>query len=109
MTIKKARLSDLVKKKGESQKDFLEKLSDEELHKRALDDPDNPPLTEEEIKEFKPAKKETGNEKVKVRLSESIKCLGRTNYHLLKDSGEKPSASNEKSKQNENKKNFCLK
>jgi hypothetical protein len=63
MTIKKVRLSDLNKKKGKSRKEFLEKLSDEELHKRALDDPDNPPLTEEEIKEFKPTKKETDNEK----------------------------------------------
>jgi hypothetical protein len=63
MTIKKVRFSDLNKKKGKSRKEFLEKLSDEELHKRALGDHDNPPLTEEEIKEFKPAKKETDNEK----------------------------------------------
>jgi hypothetical protein len=63
MTIKKVKLSDLNKKKGKSRKEFLEKLSDEELHKRALDDPDNPPLTEDEIKEFKPVEKETDNEK----------------------------------------------
>ncbi len=56
MTIKKVRLSDLNKKKGKSRKEFLENLSDEELHKRALDDPDNPPLTDEETKEFKPMK-----------------------------------------------------
>jgi hypothetical protein len=63
MTIKKVKLSDLNKKKGKSRKEFLEKLSNEELHKRALDDPDNPPLTEDEMEEFKPVKKETNNEK----------------------------------------------
>jgi hypothetical protein len=42
--------------------------------------------------------------KIKVRLSEATKRPGRTNWHLLKDSGEKLSASNEKSKQDENKK-----
>jgi hypothetical protein len=63
MTLKKVRLSDLNKKKGRSRKEFLEKLSDEELRKRVLEDPDNPPLTEDEINQFKPVEKETDNEK----------------------------------------------
>jgi hypothetical protein len=63
MTLKKVKLSDLNKKKGRSRKEFLEKLSDEELRKRALEDPDNPPLTEDEINQFKPVEKETDNEK----------------------------------------------
>lgn len=35
---------------------MLKKMSDEEIYKRASADPDNPPLTDEQIKEFTLAK-----------------------------------------------------
>lgn len=39
--------------KGDTDWDALDKMTDEELHQAALDDPDAQPLTEEELKRFK--------------------------------------------------------
>jgi hypothetical protein len=44
----------------------------------------------------------------KVKLSEATKRSGRTNWHQLKDSSEKLSASNEKIEQDEHKEKFYL-
>jgi len=52
MTIKRVKLSDALKKKGKSRGDLLKNMTDEEIHRRALDDLDNPPLTDEQLKEF---------------------------------------------------------
>ena len=64
MTIKRVKLSDASKKTGKSQKKLLQEMSDEEIERRANLDPDNPILTEEQMREFKiPGKKEDKNEK----------------------------------------------
>ncbi len=54
MTTKSVKLSEALKKKGKS-REFAKTMRDEEIHRRALRDPDNKPLTDEEIKQFKPA------------------------------------------------------
>lgn len=64
MAIKRVKLSDASKKTGKSQKELLREMSNEEIERRANLDPDNPILTEEQMKEFKiPEKKESKNEK----------------------------------------------
>ena len=54
MTTKSVKLSDALKKTGKSRK-FVKTMSDDEIHRRALSDSDNPPLTEEELAQFKPS------------------------------------------------------
>ncbi len=39
---------------GETDRERLSRLTDEEIEERARSDPDNPPLTEEQLREFKP-------------------------------------------------------
>ena len=52
MTIKRVKLSEARKTKGKSRKEFLENMTEEELLRRAESDPDNPPLTDEQLAEF---------------------------------------------------------
>ena len=47
---------ELLKKEIYSDKDKLDKMTEQDIHDAALSDPDAQPLTEEEAKEFKPAK-----------------------------------------------------
>ncbi|VAW90409.1 hypothetical protein MNBD_GAMMA17-1435 [hydrothermal vent metagenome] len=64
MNIKRVKLSDATKKKGKSREELLEDMSEEELHRRATADLDNPPLTDEQLKEFSIAQqKEKRDEK----------------------------------------------
>jgi hypothetical protein len=53
MTTKSIKLSDALKKNGKS-RESVKTMSDEEIHRRALRDPDNPPLTDEELAQFRP-------------------------------------------------------
>lgn len=59
MAIKSIKLSEAVKVKGKTRKDAID-MSDEEIRKRALSDPDNPPLTEEQLNEFELADGKNG-------------------------------------------------
>lgn len=50
--------------KGKSRERLLANMSAEEINRRAKSDPDNPPLTDKQLKEFKtPQRKERKNEK----------------------------------------------
>lgn len=64
MTIRKVKLSEVRKMKGKSREKLLANMSAEEINRRAKSDPDNPPLTDKQLKEFKiPQRKERKNEK----------------------------------------------
>lgn len=53
MTIRKVKLSEARKMKGKSREKLLANMSAEEINRRAKSDPDNPPLTDKQLKEFK--------------------------------------------------------
>lgn len=52
MKIKRVKLSDALTTKGKSREGLLKNMSPAEIHRRACADPDNPPLTETQLKEF---------------------------------------------------------
>lgn len=56
MTIKRVKLSDALKKKGKT-RESVKNMPEDEIKRRANTDPDNPILSEEQLKEFKPAQK----------------------------------------------------
>jgi len=69
MAEKRATLEEARRKRGKSRRDRLANLTDEEIRRRALTDPDNPPLSEEQLEEFylaeegrrKPRKPDSGD------------------------------------------------
>ena len=63
MAIKRVKLSDANRKKGKSREDLLNDMSDEEIKRRANSDPDNPILSDSQLKEFELAKKRKKNDK----------------------------------------------
>lgn len=52
MTIKRVKLSDANKKKGKT-RESVKDMSETEIRRRASTDPDNPILTDEQLKEFR--------------------------------------------------------
>lgn len=52
MATKSMKLSDALKKSGKT-REFVKTMSDEEIRRRALGDPDNPPLTDEQLVQFR--------------------------------------------------------
>lgn len=52
MAEKKVTLSEARRKRGKSRRDRLANMTDEEIRRRAERDPDNPPLTDEQLEEF---------------------------------------------------------
>lgn len=64
MTTKRVKLSDALKKKGKTREELVENMSEDEIRRRADSDPDNPSLTDEQLKEFSVAsKRERDNDK----------------------------------------------
>ncbi len=57
MAIKRVKLSDANEKKGKT-RESVKNMSEDEIRRRASTDPDNPILTDEQLKEFKPVNKE---------------------------------------------------
>ncbi|MGI9281152.1 MAG: hypothetical protein ACR2PX_16220 [Endozoicomonas sp.] len=53
MAIVRHSQDELDKMKGETNEERLKNLTEEEIEERAKSDPDNPPLTDEQLKEFK--------------------------------------------------------
>ncbi len=53
MTIEKHTRDELEKLKDRSDVERLKNMTDEEIEKAAKSDPDNPPLTDEQLKKFK--------------------------------------------------------
>ncbi len=51
----------LTEKERREMEERLSKMTEEEAYQNALSDPDNPPLTDEELKEFRPMKDIPGN------------------------------------------------
>jgi hypothetical protein len=56
MAIKRVKLSDTNEKKGKT-RESVKNMSEDEIRRRASTDPDNPILTDEQLKEFKPVNK----------------------------------------------------
>ena len=61
MTERRIRVSEIRKQIGVTQKEKLDKLTDEEIAAAALDDPDSALPTDEELKGFRPARKKLDN------------------------------------------------
>jgi hypothetical protein len=57
MTIKKISAEEAKNQKGKTNWDEVDKITDEEIEEAAKSDPDTALPTEEELKQFKPAKK----------------------------------------------------
>ena len=62
MTVKRVKLSDALKQKGKSRKGLLKDMCEEEIHRRAKSDPENPYLTDEQLVEFSLANKRKKND-----------------------------------------------
>ena len=59
MAIKKTKLSELKDRKGKTDFEALENLSDDEIERAARDDPDSALPTEDELDEFRLARDRT--------------------------------------------------
>ena len=57
---KSVKLSEAVEQGGCTDRELLNSLSEEDRHCNALADADNPPLSEEQLKEFQRVDKERG-------------------------------------------------
>lgn len=58
MTIKKISAEEARKQKGKTNWEEVDKITDEEIEEATQSDPDTALPTEEELKQFKPVKKE---------------------------------------------------
>ncbi len=55
MAIVRYTLEEALKLRGKSDDQRLKNMTEEDIERAAADDPDNPLLTDEELKQFKPA------------------------------------------------------
>jgi len=62
MTIKRIKFEDIPKSKGGTKKEDIDSLSQADIKKGILVDPDTPNLSDEDLKEFKKPKRRLDNE-----------------------------------------------
>ncbi|WP_226648101.1 hypothetical protein [Microbulbifer variabilis] len=63
MTVKRIKLEDIKKSRGSTDKKTVDSMTEADINKGIISDPDSPNLNDEELKEFKPVPKGGENEK----------------------------------------------